>query len=372
MLRFRRRDSADAQPEGDEPALEDESGPTAVGDDPGPSDLTPPVLSDAVSGEHPGDLSEGAGMLEVLEDAPGDAPTELDRRSLRSRLGRTVALPFHPLRRRTRIDDELLDELEEALLGADVGLPTTTRLLDGLREAAKSKDAPEPIAVLRDLAVALFEGDDRELHLGDPPSVWLFVGVNGAGKTTTIGKLARREALAGRGVVVAAGDTFRAAAVEQLEIWAGRAGVAIVDGGEGADPASVVFDAKQHAAARNADLVLADTAGRLHTKANLMAELEKVRRVADRAPGEVTEVLLVLDATTGQNGLAQARQFTDSVGVTGIVLTKLDGSAKGGVVLAIRAELGVPIKLVGLGEGPDDLVVFDPEEFVGALLDIEG
>lgn len=193
--------------------------------------------------------------------------------------------------------------------------------------------------------------------------------MNGAGKTTTIGKLARREALAGRGVVIAAGDTFRAAAVEQLEVWAGRAGVAIVGGGEGADPASVVFDAKEHAAARGAELVLADTAGRLHTKANLMAELEKVRRVADRAPGRVSEVLLVLDATTGQNGLAQARQFTESVGVTGIVLTKLDGSAKGGIVLAIRSELGVPIKLVGLGEGPDDLVPFDAEEFVSALLE---
>jgi fused signal recognition particle receptor len=288
---------------------------------------------------------------------------------IRNRLGRTIGAPFRGLRRRGKIDEELLAELEDALLIADVGLPTTMRLIAGLREMASSKDAPEPLEAIRQIAVSFFEGDDTSLHIGEPPSVWLFVGVNGVGKTTTIGKLARREALAGRSVVAAAGDTFRAAAVEQLEIWADRADVEIVTGSEGADPASVVYDAIQHAAARGADLVLADTAGRLHTKANLMAELEKVRRIAERPPGHVAEVLLVIDATTGQNGLAQARQFTESVGVTGIVLTKLDGSAKGGVVLAIRSELGIPIKLIGLGEGADDLVEFDAEEFVSALLD---
>jgi fused signal recognition particle receptor len=195
----------------------------------------------------------------------------------------------------------------------------------------------------------------------------LFVGVNGVGKTTTIGKVAARETAEGRSVVLAAGDTFRAAAGEQLETWAERSGASLIRGAEGADPSSVIFDAVAHAAARSVDLVLADTAGRLHTKVNLMEELRKVRRIAERPPGRLTEVLLVLDATTGQNGLVQAKQFTEAVGVTGIVLTKLDGTAKGGVVLAIRSELGLPIKLVGLGETAADLVEFDPEEFVTAL-----
>ncbi|MCB0978125.1 MAG: signal recognition particle-docking protein FtsY, partial [Acidimicrobiales bacterium] len=194
-------------------------------------------------------------------------------------------------------------------------------------------------------------------------------GVNGVGKTTTIGKLGKRQADEGRTVVMAAGDTFRAAAAEQLETWAGRAGADIVRGAEGADPSSIIFDAIQSASAKGADLVLADTAGRLHTKTNLMEELRKVRRVADKEPGHVTEVLLVLDATTGQNGLVQARQFTEAVEVTGVVLTKLDGSAKGGIVFAIHAELGIPVKLVGLGESVEDLVDFDPDEFVDALFE---
>jgi len=217
----------------------------------------------------------------------------------------------------------------------------------------------------------VFEGDVGSLSFaeGTGPSVWLFVGVNGVGKTTTIGKLAMRETRLGRDVVLAAGDTFRAAAGEQLELWAERCGARIVKGSDGADPSSVIFDAVRHAASKESELVLADTAGRLHTKVNLMEELRKVRRVAERPPGELTEVLLVLDATTGQNALAQARQFTEAVGVTGIVLTKLDGTAKGGVVIAIRSELGLPIKLVGVGEGVDDLVPFDPEEFVSALFD---
>jgi fused signal recognition particle receptor len=193
------------------------------------------------------------------------------------------------------------------------------------------------------------------------------VGVNGVGKTTTIGKLARRQQAEGRTVIMAAGDTFRAAAAEQLGTWAERTGSDFVRGSEGGDPSAVVFDAVERAGARGYDLVLADTAGRLHTKTNLMEELRKVRRVADRDPGNVTEVLLVLDATTGQNGLAQARQFTEAVDVTGVVLTKLDGSAKGGIALAVQATLGIPIKLVGLGETVDDLVEFDPDEFVEAL-----
>ena len=197
--------------------------------------------------------------------------------------------------------------------------------------------------------------------------MWLFVGVNGVGKTTTIGKLGAREMGGGIKVVMAAGDTFRAAAAEQLGMWADRCGAELVRGNEGGDPSAVIFDAVDAAAARGADLVLADTAGRLHTKVNLMEELRKVRRVADKGAGTVTEVLLVLDATTGQNGLVQAKQFTEAVELTGVVLTKLDGSAKGGIVVAIHEQLGIPVKLVGLGEGADDLVQFDPDEFVEAL-----
>jgi fused signal recognition particle receptor len=199
------------------------------------------------------------------------------------------------------------------------------------------------------------------------PNVWLFVGVNGVGKTTSIGKIGHQQANLGRTVVMAAGDTFRAAAAEQLGAWAERCGADLVRGEEGGDPSSIIFDAVQRAGSRGNDLVLADTAGRLHTKVNLMEELRKVRRVADRDPGKVTEVLLVIDATTGQNGLTQAKEFAEATAVTGIVLTKLDGSAKGGIVLAIHEELGIPIKLVGLGETVVDLVAFDPEEFVEAL-----
>ena len=197
--------------------------------------------------------------------------------------------------------------------------------------------------------------------------MWLFVGVNGVGKTTSIGKLARREIAEGHTVVMAAGDTFRAAAGEQLGMWAERCGAGFVRGADGSDPSAVIFDAVESASAKGADLVLADTAGRLHTKSNLMEELRKVRRVAEKGAGTVSEVLLVLDATTGQNGLVQAQQFTDAVDVTGVVLTKLDGSAKGGIVVAIQAELGIPVKLVGLGETADDLAAFDADEFVDAL-----
>ncbi|MHB1137932.1 MAG: signal recognition particle-docking protein FtsY, partial [Microthrixaceae bacterium] len=213
---------------------------------------------------------------------------------------------------------------------------------------------------------------DRSLRLDEGrTNVWLFVGVNGVGKTTTIGKVGRRLVDDGHQVVMAAGDTFRAAAAEQLGTWADRCGAQLVRGTEGGDPSSVIFDAIASAAAKGADVVLADTAGRLHTKTNLMDELSKVRRVADKGEGSVAEVLLVLDATTGQNGLQQARQFTEATEVTGVVLTKLDGSAKGGIVFAIRSELGIPVKLVGLGEQAADLVDFDADEFVDALFDAD-
>jgi fused signal recognition particle receptor len=293
---------------------------------------------------------------------------------LRDRLGKTRATlsrSLGALRGRRAIDDEAWDSVEEALLVADVGVATTTRLLDDLRERATAQRVGDPeqlVPLLRDELVGDLGGADRSLHHStDGPTVWLFVGVNGTGKTTTIAKLARREIDAGHAALLAAADTFRAAASDQLTHWAERVGADVVRGQEGADPGSVVFDAMNAAGGRGAGVVLVDTAGRMHTKVNLMEELKKVRRIAERAPGAPHEVLLVIDATTGQNGLAQARQFADAVDVTGVVLTKLDGTAKGGIVLAIESDLGIPVKLVGIGEAPEDLVPFDPEEFVAAL-----
>ncbi len=272
---------------------------------------------------------------------------------------------------RGKIDQETWDDLEEALIRGDVGVGATTDILDRLRATVSERGITEPAALLEalkdQLKADLGTGDRTLRYEAGAPNVWLFVGVNGVGKTTTIGKVGKQQADEGRQVVMAAGDTFRAAAAEQLETWADRSGAELVRGAEGGDPSSIIFDAVQRAAARGFDLVLADTAGRLHTKVNLMEELRKVRRVADREPGRVTEVLLVLDATTGQNGLVQAEQFTEAVDLTGVVLTKLDGSAKGGIALAIQSTLGIPIKLVGLGETVEDLIEFDPDAFVDAL-----
>jgi fused signal recognition particle receptor len=313
-----------------------------------------------------------------VEAPPVEAPVvEAPRKpSFRERLGKarsTLAGAVTSVLSRSTIDQETWDELEEGLIRADVGVQTTTQLLERVRARVEAEAVTEPaalLALLKEVLKSDLAGADRTLATAaDPPSIWLFVGVNGVGKTTTIGKLGKRAASEGRSVVMAAGDTFRAAAAEQLGMWADRAGAELVRGSEGADPSSVIFDAVERASARGNDLVLADTAGRLHTKVNLMEELRKVRRVADKGAGTVTEVLLVLDATTGQNGLVQAKQFTDAVEVTGVVLTKLDGSAKGGIVLAIQHELGLPVKLVGLGEGADDLVEFDPDAFVEALFE---
>jgi fused signal recognition particle receptor len=316
----------------------------------------------------------------VQEPAAVEAPPEAEPAApprFRDRLTRarsTLSGYLTSVRSRNRIDESTWEELEEGLILADVGATVTAGILDDLRARVKRDSIEDPdtlVDALKDELITLLQGD-TELHTNPGvTNVWLFVGVNGVGKTTTIGKLGRREVQAGHRVVMAAGDTFRAAAADQLEAWAGRVGASIIRGNEGGDPGAVVFDAVQHAAARNADLVLADTAGRLHTKTNLMEELKKVRRVAERPPGEVTEVLLVIDATTGQNGLIQAQQFAAAVGVTGVVLTKLDGTAKGGIVLAIRRDLDLPIKLVGLGEGADDLVEFDAGEFVEALVGSE-
>jgi fused signal recognition particle receptor len=313
-------------------------------------------------------------LVEEVEEAlaPVEAPPV--RPSFRDRLAKargTFSGYVGSIRSRSKIDTETWDDLEEALIRADVGVAATQDILDRLRAAVAEHQITEPDALLealKDLLKEDLRAGDRSLrHEAGAPNVWLFVGVNGVGKTTTIGKVGKQQAAAGRTIVMAAGDTFRAAAAEQLGTWAERAGADLVRGAEGGDPSSVIFDAVQRAAARDADLVLADTAGRLHTKVNLMEELRKVRRVAEREPGRVTEVLLVLDATTGQNGLVQAQQFTEAVELTGVVLTKLDGSAKGGIALAIQSSLGIPIKLVGLGESADDLVEFDPDEFVDAL-----
>jgi len=295
--------------------------------------------------------------------------------SLRTRFGRAreaFGTRLADVRGRDRLDDAVWDELEEALLLADVGVSMTTSLLARVRERATDAGATDGdgvIDLLKEEIVRRLEGIDRSLAVGGAPSVWLFVGVNGVGKTTTIGKLGRRQVAEGRHVIFAAGDTYRAAAVDQLELWAERADATVVRGAEGADPSSVVFDAVEHAAARGVDLVLADTAGRVHTRQNLMDELTKIRRVAEKGAGTVTETLLVLDATTGQNGLVQARQFTEAADVTGLVLTKLDGSARGGIVIAVEGELGIPVKYVGVGEGLDDLVPFEPRDFVDALFD---
>jgi fused signal recognition particle receptor len=312
-----------------------------------------------------------------LEPAPAPEPEVIERPRVRDRLAKaraTFALAFSSVRSRGGIDESTWDDLEDALLSADVGLDVSTKLLDDLRDRVKAKEITDPDALLDALKLEMKEqlatADRSLVFVPEPvgsPNVWLFVGVNGVGKTTTIGKVGFEQVHDGRHVVMAAGDTFRAAAAEQLETWAERAGADFVRGDEGGDPSAVIFDAVQRAAARGGELVLADTAGRLHTKTNLMDELRKVRRVADRDPGRVTEVLLVIDATTGQNGVTQAREFADATDVTGVVLTKLDGSAKGGIVFAIETGMGLPVKLVGLGEGVGDLVPFDPDEFVDAL-----
>lgn len=322
--------------------------------------------------------SGGVGTLEDESVALEEAPVvEAPPRTLRDRLAKAragLAQAISGVLGRSGIDQGTWDDLEEGLLKADVGLAVTDELLSGLRQRVQAKELTDPqqvVDALRSEMIARLEGADRSLApvSGTPgePDVWLFVGVNGVGKTTTIGKIANQFTSDGQSVVMAAGDTFRAAAAEQLTTWAERSGAQLIRGAEGGDPSAIVYDAIESAAAKGVPLVLADTAGRLHTKTNLMEELRKVRRVADKGAGTVKEVLLVIDATTGQNGLTQARQFSEATQVTGVVLTKLDGSAKGGIVFAIETEIGIPVKLVGVGETVKDLVAFDPEEFVNAL-----
>ena len=274
----------------------------------------------------------------------------------------------------TRIDDELFEELEEILVMGDVGANTASHICQTLREQVKEKGINDPAAIrslLKDIVADMLEGG-QEMTLNTKPSVILVIGVNGVGKTTTIGKMAAGLKAQGKKVILGAADTFRAAAIEQLEIWADRAGVDIVKHGQGADPAAVVFDTVSAAKARGADVVICDTAGRLHNKKNLMDELAKIGRIIDRElPDADKEILLVVDATTGQNAVNQAREFKSAAGITGIVLTKLDGTARGGVVLAIREDLQVPVKFIGVGEGIDDLQPFDPSQFAAGLFEEE-
>ncbi len=276
------------------------------------------------------------------------------------------------LRGFTRIDAELFEELEEILVMGDVGTATASRICEQLRQTVKERGITDPMAIrelLQETVAELLEGG-QELTLNTKPAVILVIGVNGVGKTTTIGKMAARLKADGNKVILGAADTFRAAAIEQLEIWADRAGVDIVKHAQGADPAAVVFDTVSAAKARGADVVICDTAGRLHNKKNLMDELAKIGRVIDRElPNADKEILLVVDATTGQNAVNQAREFKQAAGITGIVLTKLDGTARGGVVLAIREDLQVPVKFVGVGEGIDDLQPFDPAQFAQGLFE---
>ena len=271
-----------------------------------------------------------------------------------------------------KIDEELFEELEEILIMSDVGVATSGKICELLRERVKAERITDPAQIKDEIKkiVADMVAGDEELHLSTRPSVILVIGVNGVGKTTTIGKLAANLKADGKKVILGAADTFRAAAIDQLQIWADRAGVDLVKHAEGADPAAVVYDAIVAAKARSCDVVICDTAGRLHNKKNLMDELAKISRVIEReAAGCDLEVLLVLDATTGQNAVSQARQFKEAAGITGIVLTKLDGTARGGIVIAIKDELGLPVKYIGVGEQIDDLQPFVPEEFVEALFE---
>lgn len=303
--------------------------------------------------------SEGPGRVPV---GPQPGLTGRLPRS-RTALGQALGNLFS----RTDLDGRFWEEMEEALIGADVGVAAATEVVERVRRA-KPADSREARLLLASELVSVFAGTDRSLSLVGSPAIILVVGVNGSGKTTSIAKLASRLRSDGHQPILAAADTFRAAADTQLRSWADRVGVPVVAGKEGSDPAAVAFDGLSAARARGKDVLLVDTAGRLHSKQNLMAELAKIRRVLEREGGKVGESLLVLDATSGQNGIAQVREFTQSIGLTGIILTKLDGTAKGGIVVAVEQELGVSVKFVGVGEGIEDLLPFRPDEFVAELM----
>jgi fused signal recognition particle receptor len=313
-------------------------------------------------------------MIQTLFGSIEQEPTLLDK--LKSGVQKTrdglVSRIEDVISGRKTIDADLLEELEYTLISADIGVTTTNEILERIRERVDRKlvnDSSELRGLIREYLLEVLQNNDRPLaYVDDPPAVIMVVGVNGAGKTTTIGKLTAHLKNDGHTVLLCAADTFRAAAVEQLEVWGERTGTRVIRQNTGADPSAVMFDALQAAKAAKTDYVIIDTAGRLQSKTNLMAELEKMRRTATRViPDAPHEVLLVLDATTGQNGLEQARKFTETSGVTGIVLTKLDGTAKGGVIVAIARELATPIRFIGVGETVDDLLPFDPEKFIDSL-----
>ncbi|MDR2565885.1 MAG: signal recognition particle-docking protein FtsY [Bifidobacteriaceae bacterium] len=356
--------AAPLEPTGAEP----EAGPKAQGPSEPGAEAAPGEPGEPAPEER--DESAAQGVELEIPEAPASRLQRLRARlaGSKSALGRALLAVLS----RDQLTESDWDEFEETLLLADVGAAASEEILDNVRAAMRVEGAgADPAATLRrELLAAVAAPASRTIRdQGEDgnPGVILVVGVNGSGKTTTIGRLARLEVAEGNTVILGAADTFRAAAAEQLTTWGERVGVEVVRGPEGSDPASVAFDAVAAGIDRQVDTVIIDTAGRLHNKANLMGELEKIKRVASkRVP--ITETLLVLDATTGQNGLTQARVFTEAVDVTGIVLTKLDGTAKGGIVIAVQRELGVPVKLVGLGEGPDDLAPFDPETFVDGLI----
>jgi fused signal recognition particle receptor len=308
--------------------------------------------------------------VETAPPRPVEAPAPPRWRDRLARARGSFGQALTDVFRKPALTAEDWEDVEALLLRADVGVGPTRRLIEDLQSESRKTTTPDQVVQsLRDELLSLLGEGDRTLRRNqDGLTVWMITGVNGTGKTTTIGKLAARLAAGGDRVVLAAADTFRAAADEQLELWARRAGAEVVKHAPGADPAAVAFDGVRAAKARGADVLIVDTAGRLHTKKNLMEELGKIRRVIEREAGEPHEVLLVLDATTGQNGIAQARAFTDAVQVSGIALTKLDGTARGGIVIACQQELGLPVKLVGLGEGTTDLAAFDPVAFVDALI----
>lgn len=316
-------------------------------------------------------------MIQTLFGSVEQEPTLLEK--LKSGVQKTreglVSRIEDVISGRKQIDADLLEELEYTLIGADIGVATTNEILERIRERVDRKlvgDSAELRGLIREYLLEVLQANDRPLaYLAEPPAVIMVVGVNGAGKTTTIGKLASHLKAEGHSVLLCAADTFRAAAVEQLEVWGERTQTRVIRQKTGADPSAVMFDALQAAQSGKTDYVIIDTAGRLQTKTNLMAELEKMRRTAARViPDAPHEVLLVLDATTGQNGLEQARKFTETSGVTGIVLTKLDGTAKGGVIVAIARELALPIRFIGVGEKVEDLLPFDPEAFIDSLFAI--
>src|SRR5271170_349840 len=315
-------------------------------------------------------------MIQTLFGAVEQEPNLLERLKAgiqKTRAGLTDRLE-DAIAGRKEIDVDVLEQLEYALITADIGVNTTSEILENIRQRVDRKqvgDAQQIKQLIAQHLLEVLEATDRPVpRVTEPPAVVMVVGVNGSGKTTTIGKLASRYKSEGRSVLLCAADTFRAAAIEQLQVWGARTSVDVIRQSPGADPSAVVFDALQAAKARKVDYVIIDTAGRLHTKTNLMSELEKMRRTAAKViPSAPHEVLLVLDATTGQNGLEQARKFTESSGVTGIVLTKLDGTAKGGVVIAIARELNLPIRYVGVGEKIEDLLPFDPEKYIQSIFE---